>query len=89
MWLICSPRTSFVLVAPTIVVLTHAHGGRGTSRVRVPRDRIAAETLLIVALVDVIGQKLVTLLVDLLVGLADSYRADTDLVRNLVQELMD
>ena len=89
MWSICSPRTSFVLVAPTIVVLTHAHSCRGASRVRVSRDRIAAETLLIVALVNVIGQKLVPLLVDLLIGLADSDRANADLVRNLVQELMD
>ena len=82
-----SPQVSFVLVTQAIVVLSHTHGrrcGRGAGCVRVLSDRIATESLLIVALLQVIGQKLVTLTVNLLKGLADSNRAYANLVRNLV-----
>ena len=84
-----SPWAPLVLVAPLIVVLTHAHGARVAGRVRVSCDRIATEALLIVALVDVVGQKLVPLLVYLLIGLANRDRANADLIGNLVQELVN
>ena len=93
-----SPWILLILVVPSIVVLTHtigghesrvAHGFAAVGRVRVPCDRIATEALLIVALVDVVGQKLVPLLVYLLIGLADCDRADADLVGNFVQKLVN
>ena len=84
-----SPWVSIVGVTPSVIALSHAHAGRGASRVRITGDGVAAETLGIVALVDIIGQKLVSLLVDLMVGLADSDRADANLVGDLVEELMN